>query len=136
MCNDLVTKKTGTVLNPIPKLLFFSFFFSQWQLFPFSGLQSALTATAEETTKQTQEEPSHRESQTPGSTQSRAEQWRQRRLEKSPRAEPYQRTGLEKALLWMENRGLRILLNPHFKGFYPQFGRLPQTQLKVKGGSG
>lgn len=56
-------------------------------------------------------------------SQGRAEIWRQKRLEKPQAAEDHQ-TGLEKRLVWLEDRGLQNLLNIHYKGFYPKFGNL------------
>lgn len=56
-------------------------------------------------------------------SQGRTEIWRQKRLEK-PQAAEDQQTGLEKSLVWLEDRGLQNLLNIHYKGFYPKFGNL------------
>ncbi|MDA2930420.1 BamA/TamA family outer membrane protein [Acidobacteria bacterium AH-259-O06] len=55
---------------------------------------------------------------------SRAEEWRERRRRKLQKKAPETSSGLEKALVYVEDRGLRELLNIRYKDFYLKFGNL------------
>lgn len=54
---------------------------------------------------------------------SRAEQWRKKRLEKAGKVQPDTLSALERRIRWAETRGLQ-LLNFHYKNLYPRFGSL------------
>lgn len=62
--------------------------------------------------------------QTAQEDDTRAKEWRERRRQKSQQVVPSKRSGLEKALLYVEEKGIRELLTIRFKDFYPKFGNL------------
>ncbi len=75
--------------------------------------RSAALSTSGTTSKQAQKAPD-----------SRAEEWRQRRLERSQKIVPNQPNSAEKAFLRLENDSFRETLNIRWKDFYPKIGNL------------
>ena len=62
--------------------------------------------------------------ETPKAPESRAEEWRQRRIERSQKLVPNQPNSAEKAFLRLESDSFRETLNIRWKDFYPKIGNL------------
>ena len=60
----------------------------------------------------------------PKAFDSRAEEWRQRRLERSQKLVPNQPKRAEKDFLRLESDSFQEILNIHWKAFYPKTGNL------------
>jgi hypothetical protein len=54
----------------------------------------------------------------------RAEEWRQQRLNKFKKLEPYHQGGFEKGLLWLEQKGFQEIFNINYHGIYPRMANL------------
>ena len=68
--------------------------------------------------------PSQDASSPPQPPVGRADEWRQRRLQKGRQADPPQQSGLEKSLLRLESQTFQEVLSIRYKDFYPKFGSL------------
>lgn len=79
------------------------------------------TSQTDETSSNTQSTPPREVAER---EESRAKEWSDRRRRKRPQVEPDPISGLEKALLYMEERGFEELFTVRYKDFYPKFGNL------------